>query len=117
MLFLLYPPCSTCKKAKKWLDDHGVAYEARDIKQDNPTQEELRAWQARSGLSLKRFFNTSGQLYRSLQLKEKLPAMPEAEQLALLAGDGMLVKRPLAVGEDFVLVGFKEAEWEQTLLK
>ena len=117
MLFLLYPPCSTCKKAKKWLDEHGVAYEARDIKQDNPTQEELRAWQARSGLPLKRFFNTSGQLYRSLQLKEKLPAMPEAEQLALLAGDGMLVKRPLAVGEDFVLVGFKEAEWEQTLLK
>ena len=117
MLFLQYPPCSTCKKAKKWLDDHGVAYEARDIKQDNPTREELRAWQARSGLPLKRFFNTSGQLYRSLQLKEKLPAMPEAEQLALLAGDGMLVKRPLAVGEDFVLVGFKEAEWEQTLLK
>lgn len=117
MLFLLYPPCSTCKKAKKWLDDHGVAYEARDIKQDNPTQEELRAWQARSSLPLKRFFNTSGQLYRGLQLKEKLPAMPEAEQLALLAGDGMLVKRPLAVGEDFVLVGFKEAEWEQTLLK
>lgn len=117
MLFLLYPPCSTCQKAKKWLDDHGIAYEARHIKQDNPTQEELRAWQARSGLPLKRFFNTSGQLYRSLQLKEKLPAMPEAEQLALLAGDGMLVKRPLAVGEDFVLVGFKEAEWEQTLLK
>ena len=117
MLFLLYPPCSTCQKAKKWLDDHGIAYEARHIKQDNPTQEELRAWQARSGLPLKRFFNTSGQLYRSLQLKEKLPAVPEAEQLALLAGDGMLVKRPLAVGEDFVLVGFKEAEWEQTLLK
>ena len=117
MLFLQYPPCSTCKKAKKWLDDHGVAYEARDIKQDNPTQEDLRAWQARSSLPLKRFFNTSGQLYRGLQLKEKLPAMPEAEQLALLAGDGMLVKRPLAVGEDFVLVGFKEAEWEQTLLK
>ena len=117
MLFLLYPPCSTCQKAKKWLDDHGIAYEARHIKQDNPTQEELRAWQARSGLPLKRFFNTSGQLYRSLQLKEKLPAMPEAEQLALLAGDGMLVKRPLAVGEDFVLVGFKEVEWEQTLLK
>lgn len=117
MLFLQYPPCSTCKKAKKWLDDHGIAYEARHIKQDNPTQEELRQWQARSGLPLKRFFNTSGQLYRGLQLKEKLPAMPEAEQLALLAGDGMLVKRPLAVGEDFVLVGFKEAEWEQTLLK
>ena len=116
MLFLLYPPCSTCKKAKKWLDDHGVAYEARDIKQDNPTQEELRAWQARSGLPLKRFFNTSGQLYRSLQLKEKLPAMPEAEQLALLAGDGMLVKRPILVLDDGrVLVGFKEAEWAAAL--
>lgn len=117
MLFLLYPPCSTCQKAKKWLDDHGIAYEARHIKQDNPTQEELRAWQARSGLPLKRFFNTSGQIYRSLQLKEKLPSMPEEEQLALLAGDGMLVKRPLVIGEDFVLVGFKPAEWEKTLLK
>ena len=92
MLFLQYPPCSTCKKAKKWLDDHGVAYEARDIKQDNPTQEELRAWQARSGLPLKRFFNTSGQLYRSLQLKEKLPAMPEAEQLALLVEQYLWMK-------------------------
>lgn len=116
MLFLQYPPCSTCKKAKKWLDEHGVAYEARDIKQDNPTQEELRAWQARSGLPLKRFFNTSGQLYRSLQLKEKLPAMPEAEQLALLAGDGMLVKRPILVLDDGrVLVSFKEAEWAAAL--
>ena len=117
MLFLQYPPCSTCKKAKKWLDEHGVAYEARDIKQDNPTQEELRAWQARSGLPLKRFFNTSGQQYRALALKDRLPQMSMDEQYALLAGDGMLVKRPLAVGEDFVLVGFKEAEWEQTLLK
>lgn len=117
MLFLLYPPCSTCQKAKKWLDDHGIAYEARDIKQNNPTQEELRQWLARSGLPLKRFFNTSGQIYRGLQLKEKLPTMTEDEQLALLAGDGMLVKRPLIVGEDFVLVGFKAAEWEKTLLK
>lgn len=117
MLFLLYPPCSTCQKAKKWLDDHGIAYEARHIKQDNPTQEELRQWQARSGLPLKRFFNTSGQIYRSLQLKEKLTTMTEEEQLALLAGDGMLVKRPLIVGEDFVLVGFKPAEWEAALLK
>lgn len=117
MLFLLYPPCSTCQKAKKWLDDHVIAYEARHIKQDNPTQEELHQWQARSGLPLKRFFNTSGQIYRSLQLKEKLPSMPEEEQLALLASDGMLVKRPLVIGEDFVLVGFKPAEWEKTLLK
>ena len=115
MLFLLYPPCSTCQKAKKLLDGHGIAYEARDIKQENPTREELRQWQARSGLPLKRFFNTSGQLYRSLQLKEKLPTMPEEEQLDLLASDGMLVKRPLVVGEDFVLVGFRPAEWEQTL--
>ena len=117
MLFLLYPPCSTCQKAKQWRDDHGIAYEARDIKQNNPTQEELRQWIARSGLPLKRFFNTSGQIYRGLQLKEKLPTMTEDEQLALLASDGMLVKRPLIVGEDFVLVGFKAAEWEKTLLK
>ena len=117
MLVLCYPKCSTCQKALAWLDAHDIAYEVRDIKEQNPTEEELRAWQAKSGLPLRRFFNTSGQLYRSLQLKEKLPAMPEAEQLALLAGDGMLVKRPLAVGEDFVLVGFKEAEWEQMLLK
>ena len=117
MLFLLYPPCSTCQKAKKWLDDHGIAYEARDIKQNNPTQEELRQWIARSGLPLKRFFNTSGLKYKGLQLKEKLPTMTEDEQLALLASDGMLVKRPLIVGEDFVLVGFKAAEWEKTLLK
>lgn len=116
-LFVCYEKCSTCKKAQKWLDEHGVSYDLRPIKEQNPSAEELRTWQSKSGLPLKRFFNTSGQLYRSLQLKEKLPAMPEAEQLALLAGDGMLVKRPLAVGEDFVLVGFKEAEWEQTLLK
>ena len=117
MLFLLYPPCSTCQKAKKWLDDHGIAYEARDIKQNNPTQEELRQWIARSGLPLKRFFNTSGLKYKALELKDKLPLMSEEEMVALLATDGMLVKRPLLIGEDFVLVGFKAAEWEKTLLK
>lgn len=116
MLFLQYPPCSTCKKAKKWLDEHGVAYEARDIKQDNPTQEELRAWQARSGLPLKRFFNTSGLAYKALGLKDKLPAMSEEEQLRLLASDGMLVKRPVVVTESAVLVGFRPAEWEKALL-
>ena len=109
-------PCSTCQKAKKWLDEHGVAYDARNIKEENPTQEELRGWYQRSGLPLKRFFNTSGLAYKSLGLKEKLPAMSEEEQLTLLASDGMLVKRPLVVGEDFILVGFKAAEWENTLL-
>ena len=117
MLFVCYPKCSTCGKARDWLNAQGLEFTERDIKAENPTADELREWHAKSGLPWKRFFNTSGQLYRGLQLKEKLPAMPEAEQLALLAGDGMLVKRPLAVGEDFVLVGFKEAEWEQTLLK
>lgn len=116
MLFLQYPPCSTCQKAKKWLDEHGVAYDARNIKEENPTQEELHSWYQRSGLSLKRFFNTSGLAYKSLGLKDKLPAMSEEEQLALLASDGMLVKRPLVVGEDFILVGFKATEWENTLL-
>lgn len=116
MLFLQYPPCSTCQKAKKWLDEHGVAYDARNIKEENPTLEELRSWYRRSGLPLKRFFNTSGLAYKSLGLKDKLPAMSEEEQLALLASDGMLVKRPLVVGEDFILVGFKAAEWETTLL-
>lgn len=117
MLFLQYPPCSTCQKAKKWLDEHGVVYDARNIKEENPTQEELRSWYQRSGLPLKRFFNTSGLAYKSLGLKDKLPAMSEEDQLALLASDGMLVKRPLAIGEDFVLVGFKVAEWENVLLK
>lgn len=117
MLFVWYPPCLTCQKAKQWLDDHGIAYEARHIKTQNPSAEELRAWQARSGLPLKRFFNTSGQRYRELALKEKLPAMPQDEQLALLASDGMLVKRPVLAGEDFVLVGFRPAEWETVLLK
>ena len=115
MLFLQYPPCSTCRKAQKWLEEHGVSYEARHIKEENPTKEELQAWYARSGLPLKRFFNTSGQAYKSLGLKDKLPAMSEEEQLDLLASDGMLVKRPMLIGEDFVLVGFKPAEWEAAL--
>lgn len=106
-----YPKCSTCQKAKKWLDDHRVAYELRDIKADRPTAEELALWHRMSGLPLKKFFNTSGLLYRSLELKDKLPAMREDEMLELLATDGMLVKRPLLVGDDFALPGFKEAEW------
>ena len=111
MLFLQYPPCSTCQKAKKWLDAQGIAYEDRHIKENNPSYEELKAWYQKSGLPLKKFFNTSGLLYKSLGLKDKLPAMTEEEQLQLLATDGMLVKRPIAVGEDFVLTGFKEADW------
>lgn len=112
MLFLCYPKCSTCQKARAWLDERGISYELRDIKLDNPTVEELTAWHRKSGLPLKRFFNTSGLQYKALDLKEKLPTMTEAEQLALLAADGMLVKRPLLVGEDFVLTGFRAAEWE-----
>lgn len=115
MLFLEYPPCSTCKKARAWLDANGVAYTARHIKEDNPTYEELKLWYARSGLELKRFFNTSGLLYKSLNLKEKLPTMSEEEQLRLLASDGMLVKRPLVVLEDTVLTGFREAQWQELL--
>ena len=115
MLFLQYPPCSTCQKAKKWLDGHGLSYTDRHIKDDNPTYEELKLWYSRSGLPLKKFFNTSGLLYKSMELKTKLPAMTEEEMLALLAADGMLVKRPLAIGGDFVLVGFKEAEWAERL--
>ncbi len=111
MLFLLYPPCSTCQKAKKWLDDHDLRYAERHIKEHNPTYEELRDWHARSGLPLKRFFNTSGLLYKSLNLKERLPQMSDEEQLQLLATDGMLVKRPLIIRDDLVHVGFKEAEW------
>lgn len=117
MLFLEYPPCSTCKKAKAWLDAHGVSYTARHIKEENPSYEELKLWHERSGLPLKKFFNTSGLLYKSLNLKEKLPSMSEEEQLRLLATDGMLVKRPLVVMEDTVLTGFREADWEQTFLK
>lgn len=117
MLFVCYPKCSTCQKARKWLEEQGISFDERDIKQNNPTEEELRAWYARSGLPLKRFFNTSGMQYKALGLKDKLPDMSEEEQLALLATDGMLVKRPLLVDEDFVLTGFKQAEWEQTLKK
>lgn len=116
MLFLQYPPCSTCKKAKKWLDDHGILYEDRHIKENNPSFEELKLWYGRSGLPLKKFFNTSGLLYKSLQLKDKLPTMTEEEQLQLLASDGMLVKRPLVILDNTVLVGFKEFDWENTLL-
>ena len=117
MLFLLYPPCSTCKKARKWLDDNGIAYTARHIKEENPSFEELKHWYEISGLPLKRFFNTSGLLYKSMELKDKLPGMSEEEQLKLLASDGMLVKRPIIVTEDGkVLTGFKEKEWETTLI-
>ncbi len=115
MTFICYPKCTTCQKAKKWLDEQQLAYELRDIKLDNPTYEELAAWYGRSGLPLKKFFNTSGLLYKSLGLKDKLPGLSEDEMLKLLAADGMLVKRPLLVGEDFVLVGFKENEWAERL--
>ena len=111
MLFVCYPRCTTCKKAQKWLDEHGQSYTVRDIKEDNPTLEELKDWHQKSGLPLKKFFNTSGQLYRAMELSKKLPDMTEAEQYALLASDGMLVKRPIAVEGDKVLVGFKEPEW------
>ncbi len=117
MLFLEYPPCSTCKMAKKWLDDHGLAYTARHIKEENPTYEELRRWLEASGLPVKKFFNTSGLQYKSLGLKDKLPQMSEDEQLRLLSSDGMLVKRPIVVTENgSVLVGFREEQWTQTLL-
>ena len=115
MLFLQYPPCSTCQKAKKWLDEHGISYEDRHIKTQNPTYEELKAWHAASGLPLKRFFNTSGLMYKSLNLKDRLPTMTEEEQLQLLASDGMLVKRPLIVKGNLVLTGFREKEWEALL--
>ncbi len=116
MLFLCYPKCSTCQKAKAWLQERGVAFDERDIKQDNPTEQELRAWHEKSGLPLKRFFNTSGLQYKALGLKDKLPAMTEDEQYALLATDGMLVKRPLLVGDDFAIPGFREAAWAEALL-
>jgi arsenate reductase len=113
MLFLCYPKCSTCQKAKAFLDANTIPYDLRDIKTENPSEAELRAWHALSGLPLKKFFNTSGLQYRALELTKKLPTMSEDEQFALLATDGMLVKRPLLIGEDFVLVGFKQAEWEE----
>ena len=115
MLFLEYPKCSTCKKAKKWLDEQGISYEDRHINEDNTTVEELKDLRERSGLPLERFYNTSGMKYRELGLKDKLPEMSEEEQYELLATDGMLVKRPLVVGDDFVLIGFKEALWKETL--
>ena len=115
MLFIQYPPCSTCQKAKKWLDGKGVEYTNRHIKEDKPSFEELKDWYEKSGLELKKFFNTSGLLYKSMNLKEKLSAMTEEEQLKLLASDGMLVKRPILVKDDTVLVGFREAEWEKLL--
>ncbi len=114
-IFVCYPRCTTCKKAEKWLADNGVAVKVRDIKEDNPTEQELRSWREKSGLPLKRFFNTSGQKYREMELKDKLPAMSEDEQYALLATDGMLVKRPILLGDGKVLVGFKEKEWQEVL--
>lgn len=117
MLFVEYPKCTTCQKAKKFLDDHGASYEDRHIKEQNPTADELRAWWKKSGLPLKKFFNTSGLQYKALGLKDKLPNMTEEEQLALLATDGMLVKRPVLVGEEFVLVGFRAEQWEEQLKK
>ena len=117
MLFLEYPPCSTCKKAKKWLDAHGICYTDRHIKEQNPTYDELKQWLEISGLPVKKFFNTSGMQYRALELKDKLPGMSVEEQLQLLATDGMLVKRPIVVTDTGkVLTGFKEADWEKTLL-
>ncbi|MBO5211410.1 MAG: arsenate reductase family protein [Clostridia bacterium] len=113
--FICYPKCTTCQKAQKWLIDNNIAYELRDIKLNNPTNEELSDWYNKSGLTIKKFFNTSGLLYKALDLKNKLPEMSEEEMLRLLATDGMLVKRPLLIGEDFVLVGFKESEWQEKL--
>ena len=117
MLLICYPKCSTCQKAKKWLDGKDIAYTERNIAEENPTYEELKEWYEKSGLPLKKFFNTSGMLYKQMQLKDKLPTMTEDEQIKLLATDGMLVKRPFVVGNGFVLTGFKEKEWEEKLLK
>ena len=115
MLFIQYPPCTTCQKAKKWLDDNALTYDARHIKEEPPTYEELKAWHEKSGLPLKRFFNTSGLKYKALELKDKLPTMTQEEQLRLLASDGMLVKRPLLITKEKVLVGFRTADWETVL--
>lgn len=115
MEFLCYAKCSTCQKAKKWMDTNGIRYQERPIKEQNPTIDELKEWHQKSGLPLKKFFNISGMLYKELKLKDRLPAMSEEEQYALLATDGMLVKRPMVIGNDFVLVGFKEADWEAKL--
>jgi len=116
MIFLCYKKCTTCQKAQKWLDENNISYDERPIKEENPSIEELKAWHKMSGLPLKKFFNTSGLLYKEMKLKDKLPTMSEEEQFELLATDGMLVKRPMAIGEDFVLVGFKEADWAQECL-
>ena len=116
MLFINYPKCSTCRKAKKWLDEHNIEYESRHIVEDNPTASEIELWYSKSDLPLKRFFNTSGMKYRELKLKDKLPNMSETEQFELLASDGMLVKRPLLISDDCILVGFKVKEWEEKLL-
>ena len=113
MLFVEYPKCTTCQKAKRWLDENGLEYTDRNIKEENPTYDELKEWHTKSGLPLRSFFNTSGLLYKSMQLKEKLPSMSEEEQLRLLSTDGMLVKRPIVVNGDTVLVGFKSERWEQ----
>lgn len=115
MQFVCYARCTTCRKAQAWLDDHGIVYGVRDIKTYNPTEDELRLWHSKSGLPSKRFWNSSGAQYRALGLKDKLPTMTDDEQFNLLATDGMLVKRPILIGEDFVLVGFKESEWEAIL--
>ena len=117
MLFVYYPKCTTCHRAKAWLDVQGLSYEARDIKLQNPTQEELKTWHTMSGLPLRRLFNTSGLQYKALGLKDKLPAISEDEQFALLASDGMLVKRPILVGDGFAFFGFKEADWEARIAK
>ncbi len=115
ILFINYPNCTTCKKAKKWLDDNNISYLDRNIKEENPTYDELEEWHEKSGLPLKKFFNTSGVLYRSMELKDKLPSMSDEEQLKLLASDGMLVKRPLVVSDKAILTGFREKEWEEKL--
>ncbi len=116
MLYICYPKCTTCQKAKKWLDSKGVEYTLRDIKEQNPTCEELKCWVEKSGLEIKKFFNTSGLMYKSLELKSKLPLMSDEEKLRLLSTDGMLVKRPLLISDEYVLVGFKESQWEETIL-
>lgn len=115
MLFICHPKCTTCLKARKWLDEKGISYEMRDIRQDNPNYEELKTWTALSGLPVRRFFNTSGQSYQALGLKDKLGGMDEEEQLRLLASDGMLVRRPLLIGQGIVLIGFKEQAWAESL--
>lgn len=115
MLFIEYPKCTTCQKAKKWLDENGFEYQSRHIKDENPSYEELKNWYMQSGLPLKKFFNTSGMLYKSMQLKDKLPTMSEEEQLQLLATDGMLVKRPIIISDKVILTGFREKEWNEKL--